>query len=51
MRKAPHDASDEHHIQPESLGVIEARAEKVSSGKVNYVSHNGGINYATGFLV
>ncbi|KAH9290758.1 hypothetical protein KI387_034875, partial [Taxus chinensis] len=48
MGKAPRDASDEHYIQPGSLGVIKAMTEE--SG-VDSVFHIGDISYATGFLV
>lgn len=51
MGKAPRDPSDEHYIQPGSLGVIDAMTEEVSSGKLDSVFHIGDISYATGFLV
>ncbi|XP_057849694.2 probable inactive purple acid phosphatase 27 [Cryptomeria japonica] len=48
MGKAPRDASDEHYIQPGSLGVIKAMTEEED---VDSVFHIGDISYATGFLV
>lgn len=51
MGKAPRDESDEHYIQPGSLGVIDAMTEEVSTGKLDSVFHIGDISYATGFLV
>ncbi|XP_057849603.2 probable inactive purple acid phosphatase 27 isoform X2 [Cryptomeria japonica] len=48
MGKAPLDASDEHYIQPGSLGVIKAMTEEED---VESVFHIGDISYATGFLV
>lgn len=52
MGQAPRDASDEHYIQPGSLGVIEAITEKVLTGElVDSVFHIGDLSYATGFLV
>lgn len=51
MGQAPRDKSDEHYIQPGSLGVIEAIKEKMLAGEVDSVFHIGDISYATGFLV